>query len=108
MLHLGAHAIRAQFEVDFTWGLAANQVQQNQGGGLNAEPTFSEPGAFSAILHARVWQQIATGDTYYHHNAMFQPVGGMDMIAKAFTREVGDVIKYGVGDFTGTGNSIGG
>ena len=25
---------------------------------------------------------------------MFQPVGGMDMIGKAFAREVGDVIRY--------------
>ena len=25
---------------------------------------------------------------------MFQPVGGMDMIGKAFAREVGDLIRY--------------
>ena len=25
---------------------------------------------------------------------MFQPVGGMDMIGKAFAREVGDLIQY--------------
>lgn len=30
-------AFRAQFEVDFTWGLGANSVQQNSGGGLNAD-----------------------------------------------------------------------
>ena len=30
-------AFRAQFEVDFTWGLGANAVQQNSGGGLNAD-----------------------------------------------------------------------
>lgn len=28
---------RAQFEVDFMWGQAANQLQQNQGGGFNAD-----------------------------------------------------------------------
>ncbi len=33
----GLATFRAQFEVDFTWGLAANQVQQNQGGGLNVD-----------------------------------------------------------------------
>src|SRR5262249_19033271 len=33
----GLATFRAQMEVDFTWGLAANQVQQNQGGGLNAD-----------------------------------------------------------------------
>ncbi|MCC6551707.1 MAG: hypothetical protein IT372_01635 [Polyangiaceae bacterium] len=33
----GLATFRAQLEVDFTWGLAANQVQQNQGGGFNAD-----------------------------------------------------------------------
>ncbi len=37
---------------------------------------------------------MADGDSYYHHNAIFQPVGGMDMIAKAFAREVGSLIRY--------------
>ena len=37
---------------------------------------------------------LADGDTYYHHNAMFQPAGGMDMIAKAFAREVGSLIRF--------------
>jgi len=30
-------AFRAQFEIDFTWGLGANSSQQNSGGGLNAD-----------------------------------------------------------------------
>lgn len=30
-------AFRAQFEVDFMWGLAANTTLQNQGGGFNAD-----------------------------------------------------------------------
>lgn len=33
----GLAAFRAQFEVDYTWGLAANAVQNNQGGGFNAD-----------------------------------------------------------------------
>lgn len=33
----GLATFRAQFEIDFTWGLAANAVQQNQGGGLNVD-----------------------------------------------------------------------
>ena len=68
--------------------------ETDPGGGLNAEPTFSEPGAFKAILQSRTWQQIATGDTYYHHNAMFQPSGGMDMIAKGFEKQVGSLIRF--------------
>jgi len=33
----GLATIRAQFEIDFMWGQAANQLQQNQGGGFNAD-----------------------------------------------------------------------
>ncbi|MEZ4371792.1 MAG: hypothetical protein R3B07_13245 [Polyangiaceae bacterium] len=33
----GLATFRAQFEVDYTWGLAANTVQNNQGGGFNAD-----------------------------------------------------------------------
>lgn len=33
----GLASFRAQFEVDYTWGLAANAVQNNQGGGFNAD-----------------------------------------------------------------------
>jgi hypothetical protein len=33
----GLATFRAQFEVDFMWGQAANQIQNNQGGGFNAD-----------------------------------------------------------------------
>lgn len=33
----GLAAFRAQFEVDYVWGRSANTVQQNEGGGLNAD-----------------------------------------------------------------------
>ncbi|MEO1483789.1 MAG: hypothetical protein AAFU77_16900 [Myxococcota bacterium] len=33
----GYAAFNAQFEVDFQWGLAANAIQNNQGGGFNAD-----------------------------------------------------------------------
>jgi hypothetical protein len=33
----GLATFRAQFEIDYTWGQAANQIQNNQGGGLNAD-----------------------------------------------------------------------
>src|SRR6267142_1831541 len=34
------------------------------------------------------------GALHSFQSTMFQPVGGMDMIGKAFAREVGDVIRY--------------
>jgi hypothetical protein len=33
----GLATFRAQFEVDYQWGQAANQIQNNQGGGFNAD-----------------------------------------------------------------------
>jgi hypothetical protein len=33
----GLATVRAQFEIDFRWGLAANTTQPNQGGGFNAD-----------------------------------------------------------------------
>ncbi len=33
----GRAAFRAQFEIDYVWGRAANSVQPNEGGGLNAD-----------------------------------------------------------------------
>lgn len=33
----GVATLRAQIEIDFMWGLAANAVQPNQGGGFNAD-----------------------------------------------------------------------
>jgi hypothetical protein len=33
----GLATVRAQFEIDFMWGLSANAVQPNQGGGFNAD-----------------------------------------------------------------------
>jgi monoamine oxidase len=34
------------------------------------------------------------GQSYEWHSTIFQPVGGMDMISKAFVKEVGPLIKY--------------
>lgn len=33
----GIASVRAQFEIDYMWGLAANTTQPNQGGGFNAD-----------------------------------------------------------------------
>lgn len=68
--------------------------EKDPGGGLNAEPTDSEPMPFKTILQSGVWQRLADGDQYYHHNAIFQPVGGMDMIAAGFVRQVGNAIRF--------------
>jgi monoamine oxidase len=41
-----------------------------------------------------VWRYLQNFARYNFQTTMFQPVGGMDTIGKAFAREVGDVIRY--------------
>ncbi len=65
------------------------------GGGLwDAAPEPSEPIALNDLLTSRFWQYMRNHTTYRHHAPMFQPVGGMEQIAQAFQREVGDLITY--------------
>jgi monoamine oxidase len=67
---------------------------KDPGGGLSAVPVPSTPLALHDILNARLWQGLVGGNSYDFLTTMFQPVGGMDMIAKAFAREVGGLIRY--------------
>ena len=64
------------------------------GGGLEAAPVPGEPIALSDILKSRMWHYLQNFALHEFQTTMFQPVGGMDMIGKAFAREVGDVIRY--------------
>jgi monoamine oxidase len=64
------------------------------GGGLTSEPTASEPLALHDLLQSRLWMSIAAGHIYEFQSALFQPVGGMGMIGKAFGRELGPLIEY--------------
>ncbi|MFT3965426.1 MAG: flavin monoamine oxidase family protein [Sphingobium sp.] len=63
------------------------------GGGLTAEPIPSDPMTLETVLQSGMWRNIATSLSNDHQTAIFQPVGGMDMVAKAFEREVGDLIR---------------
>src|SRR3954451_3163910 len=64
------------------------------GGGLDASPVPGEPLALSEILKSRMWRYLQNFALHEFQTTMFQPVGGMDMIGKAFAREVGDLIRY--------------
>src|SRR6201994_530031 len=63
------------------------------GGGLSAAPVPSEPVALSDILKSQLWRYLQNFANYNFQTTMFQPVGGMDMIGKAFAKELGDVIR---------------
>ncbi len=62
--------------------------------GLGAAPVAGEPVGLSDILKSRLWRYLQNFALYQFQATMFQPVGGMDMIGKAFAREVGDLIRY--------------
>jgi monoamine oxidase len=65
------------------------------GGGVSGKPEHSKPMRVEDILHSRLWATLAAGNNYEMQTTMFQPVGGMDQIGKAFARELGPgVIEY--------------
>lgn len=64
------------------------------GGGVNAQPEPSEPLDFAAVLQSKLWNRLVEADLVEFQETMFQPVGGMDRIAAAFEKQVGDLIRY--------------
>jgi monoamine oxidase len=64
------------------------------GGGLGAAPIPGEVISLSDILKSKVWRYLQNFSRHTFQSTMFQPVGGMDAIGKAFAREVGDIIQY--------------
>jgi monoamine oxidase len=67
---------------------------RDPGGGLGGAPLPGEPIALSDMLKSRMWRYLQNFALHEFQTTMFQPVGGMDMIGKAFAREVGEVIRY--------------
>ena len=68
--------------------------ERDPGGGLGGEPIPSDPISLNDIVKSRLWARMHTGNVYEFQSAIFQPVGGMDMIAKAFQREIGELITF--------------
>jgi len=64
------------------------------GGGLDQKAVPSKPIAFGDLLDSGLWSMISAGDDYDMQTTLFQPVGGMGQIGKAFARELGSLIRY--------------
>jgi monoamine oxidase len=64
------------------------------GGGLGAAPIPGEVINLSDVLKSKLWRYLQTFARHTFQGTMFQPVGGMDAIGKAFAREIGDIIQY--------------
>src|SRR3981081_3315546 len=94
-------ALKSWGALDDNYAYKANLISadfrgfaKDPGGGLGASPLPGEPIALSDILKSRMWRYLQNFALHEFQTTMFQPVGGMDMIGKAFAREIGDVIRY--------------
>ena len=67
---------------------------RDPGGGLTGRPALSEPVGLHDVLDAGLWAALMLGEVYEFQTPLFQPVGGMDMIGRAFARELGSLIRY--------------
>jgi monoamine oxidase len=63
------------------------------GGGLNARPEPSQPVSPSDLLQGRLWRALSAGLDTEFQTTLFQPVGGMDAIARAMTKEIADLLQ---------------
>ncbi|SET86518.1 flavin monoamine oxidase family protein [Paracoccus homiensis] len=68
--------------------------EKQPGGGIDAAPVASDLLDPQQVIQSQLWRYLATHESLEHWAPMFQPVGGMDGIAKGFEREVGDLITY--------------
>jgi monoamine oxidase len=94
-------ALRSWGALDKDYAYKANLISADYrgytkppGGGLGAAPVAGEPVKLSEILQSRLWRYLQSFALHQFQTTMFQPVGGMDMIGKAFAKEVGDLIQY--------------
>jgi monoamine oxidase len=64
------------------------------GGGVNGAPIPSALLDFHDVLDPQVWRAMAFFMNHEMQTTMFQPVGGMGMIGKAFARQVQPMITH--------------
>ena len=64
------------------------------GGGVGGAPTPSDLFGLKDVLDSKIWRNMAFFMNDEFQTTMFQPVGGMGMIGKAFAREVQPLITH--------------
>jgi monoamine oxidase len=64
-------------------------------GAGNELGTLSSPIDMHTLLDENFWGEILFEETFDQQATMFQPVGGMDRIAYAFAKQLGDTLHYG-------------
>lgn len=73
---------------------AQRGYDQAPGGGRNGAPTPSQIAKLQDVLDPQVWTAMSFYFSYVMQTTMFQPVGGMDMIGKAFAKNIGKIVTY--------------
>lgn len=67
---------------------------KDAGGGLNAAPVPSTPLGPADLLQSGLWARLGSGSGYEFSDTMLQPVGGMDMIARALGKGLDGMIRF--------------
>ena len=67
-----------------------------QGGGPDGAPVASELYPRAELMHSGLWQWMSFQMRNDFQTTMFQPVGGMDQIGKAFARQVGGLVTHNI------------
>lgn len=67
-----------------------------RGGGPDSAPSFPQPSPRAEVMRSGLWHWLSFNMTYDMQTTMFQPVGGMDMIGRAFARQVNDLVTHNV------------
>ena len=67
-----------------------------RGGGPDGAPTHGEPLPRAEVMRSGLWHWLSFNTVYDMQTTMFQPVGGMDMIGRAFARQVNDLVTHNV------------
>src|SRR4051812_27734170 len=57
--------------------------------------SLHSPLSMHALLDADLWTGVLAEDTLDWQATMFQPIGGMDQIPRAFEAKLATVIRYG-------------
>jgi monoamine oxidase len=80
--------------------VSSEQVSNRRGydkppsGGLTSRPVQSQPVKYEDLLHSGLWAGLAAAKNFDTQQTMFQPIGGMGMIGRAFGEALKDVIQY--------------
>ena len=76
-------------------GAEGRGYEIHPGAGVDPGPgKLTTPYSMTDVLHSKTWSVLTSVAGYEQQRTMFQPVGGMDQIAKAFEKQVGHLIRY--------------